>query len=212
MLNAEPGGMSTQTPQPSDHPTTSVTQTRQIAVISASVRAERVGPFVAAWVVGALHAAGDAKADLIDLAEISLPDDSRLYPGGSTKSDVAGRIAAAEAFVFVTPEYNRSYPASLKRLIDWHYGEWMLKPAAIVAYGVQGGHAATEHLRGVFAELHMVTTRRCLGLRAPWGTLDDAGRYTPADGVTQALTGALAELRWWTEVLTDARASRPFPR
>ena len=204
--------MTTQTRHAADGPTTSGTRTRQIAVISASVRAERMSPLVAAWVVGALHAAGDAKADLIDLAETTLPDDSRLYPGGSAKSDVAERIAAAEAFVFVTPEYNHSYPASLKRLVDWHYGEWMLKPATIVAYGVHGGHAATEHLRGVFAELNMVTTRRCAGLRVPWETVDSAGRYAPADGVTRALTGALAELRWWTEVLADARAHRPFPR
>lgn len=204
--------MTTQAQRSHEGSNTSPTRTRQIAVVSASVRAERVGPFVAAWVVAALNAAGGTEVDLIDLAEISLPDDDKLHPGGGLKTDVAERIAAAEAFVFVTPEYNHSYPASLKRLIDWHYSEWMLKPATIVAYGVQGGHAATEHLRGVLAELSMVTTRRCLGLQAPWEALDNAGRYTPTERTTQGLTAALAELRWWTDTLSEARSDRPFPR
>lgn len=141
---------------------------QRVAVISGSVRKDRMGPTIAQWVAAALDPAGaldPAQLDLIDVAHVELPDDSLLYPGGGPKSEVADRIAAADAFVFVTPEYNHSYPASLKRLIDWHYGEWRVKPATIVAYGVHGGYAAIEHLRGVLAELSVVTTRRALGLR-----------------------------------------------
>ncbi|MER7132660.1 NADPH-dependent FMN reductase [Streptosporangium saharense] len=170
-----------------------------------------MSPTITDWVVAALDQSGGVEVDLVDLIEISLPDDSRLYPGGGAETAVGGRIEAAEAFVFVTPEYNHSYPASLKRLIDWHYREWMLKPATIVAYGVQGGHAAIEHLRGVLAELNMITTRRCMGLPAPWESLDDTGCYAPADSVTKALTRSLAELSWWSDVLTEARANRSFP-
>lgn len=170
-----------------------------------------MSPSIAEWVVTALNDTDGVEVDLIDLAKVTLPDDSLLYPGGGPKTEVADRIAAAEAYVFVTPEYNHSYPASLKRFIDWHYSQWMLKPATIVAYGVRGGFAATEHLRGVLAELNVVTVRRCLGLSAPWKSLDDAERYTPGEGETPALSAALAELAWWADVLTDARANRPFP-
>ncbi|QSB16623.1 NAD(P)H-dependent oxidoreductase [Natronosporangium hydrolyticum] len=183
--------------------------TPQIAVISASVRADRMCPSIADWVVGALTP--DATVDLIDLAEVTLPDDSLLYPGGGPKSEVAGRIEAAEAFVFVTPEYNHSYPASLKRLIDWHYSEWELKPATIVGYGVYGGHSAIEHLRGVLAELSVVTTRRVLGLSQPWEHLSEDGGYTPDEGAARGLAATVAELIWWAEVLTDARTNRPRP-
>ncbi|MCZ7422981.1 NAD(P)H-dependent oxidoreductase [Verrucosispora sp. WMMA2121] len=185
----------------------------RVAVISGSVRKDRMGPTIAQWVAAALDpagAVGPAQLDLIDVAHVELPDDSLLYPGGGPKSEVADRIAAADAFVFVTPECNHSYPASLKRLIDWHYGEWRVKPATIVAYGVHGGYAAIEHLRGVLAELSVVTTRRALGLRAPWTSLDDQGRYTPDTEVTRGLTASLAELRWWAEVLADARRDRPL--
>ncbi|MFE2614557.1 NADPH-dependent FMN reductase [Micromonospora chalcea] len=193
------------------HSTIAAPATTRIAVIASSLRDGRMSPTIAEWVVAALKQSSGVHVDLIDLAEITLPDDAQLSPGGGPKTEVADRIDAADAFVFVTPEYNHSYPASLKRLIDWHYTAWMLKPAAVVAYGVQGGYAAIEHLRGVLAELNMVTTRRCLGLAAPWEALDDGNRFSPADGTNKALSSALAELAWWTAVLTDARANRPFP-
>lgn len=203
--------MTTTTPHHDGPPTDTVTTATKVAVISSSLRDRRMSPTIANWVVTALAERGGVDVDLIDLADITLPDDNLLYPGGGPGTEVSERIEAAEAFVFVTPEYNHSYPASLKRLIDWHYRQWMLKPAAIVAYGVQGGHSAIEHLRGVLAELNMVTTRRCLGLPAPWESLDDTGRYAPPGGTVQALSSALAELSWWAGVLTDARAHRPFP-
>ena len=183
----------------------------RIAVISSSLRDGRMSPSIAHAVLDALADHSEIEADLIDLADITLPDDRLLYPGGGPATEVGERIEAAEAFVFVTPEYNHSYPASLKRLIDWHYTQWKLKPATIVAYGVQGGHAAIEHLRGVLAELNMVTTRRCVGLPAPWENVDDAERYAPNEAVTRALTSAVAELNWWAGVLAEARAHRPFP-
>lgn len=145
------------------------------------------------------------------MTEIVLPHDSLLYPGGGPRTEVSDRIQAADAFVFVTPEFNHSYPASLKRLLDWHYSEWMLKPAAIVAYGSNGGYAAIEHLRGVPAELRVVTVRRCLGLSSPWESLDTTQRFAPGEGAEKALSAALAELRWWADVLADARANRPYP-
>ncbi|MEX3508263.1 NAD(P)H-dependent oxidoreductase [Kocuria carniphila] len=185
--------------------------TKRVAVVSSSVRNGRMGPAITDWVVDLVKVNQNVEVDLIDLAEISLPSDRELYPGGGPKTEVSSRIEAAEAFVIVTPEYNHSYPASLKRLIDWHYNEWMFKPVMIVAYGVQGGYAAIEHLRGVLAELNMVTIQRCLGLPAPWNTMDEAERYEPGESVTGRLRIALAELDWWASMLTQARDRSPFP-
>jgi NAD(P)H-dependent FMN reductase len=180
------------------------------AVIVASLRGERMGRTLGDWVATRVPAAlGAAPPDLIDLAEITLPDDEHLQPGGGHPTELTERIAAADGFVLVTPEYNHSYPAGLKRAIDWHYREWMFKPATILSYGVQGGLLATEHLRGVLSELHMVTTRRVVGLTTPWYDLGPAG-YTPADGVAKAFDMALGELSWWTETLRTARRDRPY--
>jgi NAD(P)H-dependent FMN reductase len=204
----------------------------RIAVITASVRDQRMGRAIAEWAAfraatggtaqssadhdstdhnGADHNSAVADVDLLDCAECDLPDDGLLRPGASAGTAVSARIDAADAFVFVTPEYNHSYPASLKRLIDWHYREWMFKPATVLSYGVQGGLLATEHLRGVFAELHVVTTRRVVGLSRPWTDLSPAG-YAPPGDVAEAFGAALHELTWWAALLRTARHERPYAR
>ncbi|BBH70937.1 putative reductase [Actinoplanes sp. OR16] len=168
-----------------------------------------MGRAISEWAAFRAAAGDSAELDLIDCADCALPDDAGLRPGGSSGSPVAARIDAADAFVLVTPEYDHSYPAGLKRLIDWHYREWMFKPATVVSYGVQGGLLATEHLRGVLAELHMVTTRRVIGLRQPWNDLGPAGYTAPPD-VDAAFDAALSELTWWASLLRTARHERPF--
>lgn len=199
--------MSTHSDQPSD----------RLLIVAGSVRAENMSRPISEWVQRTLRAPTqeadphDPDIDLLDLALTELPEDRALAPGGSEPSSVAERLDAAAGFVFVTPEYNHSYPAGLKRLIDWHYREWMLKPALIVSYGVQGGHAAAEHLRGVLAELNAVSTRRAIALPGPWGHLDAGGDFSPTDETTQALRRGLAELLWWSRVLTPARDNGTFP-
>lgn len=178
------------------------------AVIVGSVRKERLSRTIAEAMLPLLPDGG--AVDLIDLAECPMPDDGLLEPGGgSTRSPIADRIAAADAFVVVTPEYNRSFPAALKQAIDWHYTEWMFKPATVVSYGVRGGVIAGEQLRGVLAELSVVTTRRAVGLAAPWQQLGETG-YAPDPGTTDAARAAFTELAWWATTLRTARQERPF--
>jgi chromate reductase len=73
-------------------------------------------------------------------------------------------IAGADAVLFVTPEYNRSFPGGLKNAIDvgsrpWGKSVWSGKPAAIVSssIGAIGGFGASNHLRQVTAFLGMPT-------------------------------------------------------
>lgn len=72
------------------------------------------------------------------------------------------RIRAADALLFVTPEYNYSIPGTLKNAIDWAsrpYGDnaWSGKPAAImgVSIGAIGTARAQYHLRQVFVFLNI---------------------------------------------------------
>lgn len=195
--------MTTKRPQTAD----------RIAIISGSVRTDNLSRPVGDWVHRTLITAADAELDteLLDLEHTDLPHDRSLAPGGSERSSVADRLDAATGFVIVTPEYNHSYPAGLKRLIDWHYTEWTLKPVLIVSYGVHGGHAAAEHLRGVLAELNAVSTRRAIALPAPWSHRDQQGAFSPTPETTDALRRGLAELMWWSATLTPARTSGTFP-
>jgi NAD(P)H-dependent FMN reductase len=113
--------------------------------------------------------------------------------------------------VVVTPEYNHSFPASLKNLIDWHYTQWRAKPVGFVSYGgVAGGLRAVEHLRTVFAELHAVTTRDVVSFHTAWEQFDDSGKPVDPVGPATAAKTMLDQLAWWGLALRQARAERPY--
>jgi len=72
------------------------------------------------------------------------------------------KIEAADAILFVTPEYNYSIPGVLKNAIDWAsrpYGQnsWNNKPVAIISssIGMLGGSRAQYHLRQVLVFINM---------------------------------------------------------
>jgi len=77
------------------------------------------------------------------------------------------RIRAADAILFVTPEYNYSVPGVLKNAIDWAsrpYGDsaWSGKPAAIMgaSVGNLGTARAQYHLRQMFVFLNVLALNR----------------------------------------------------
>ncbi|TDC79916.1 NADPH-dependent FMN reductase [Streptomyces hainanensis] len=182
-----------------------------VAVIGGSVRAGRFGPAVAAWTADQVRRRSDMTADVVDVAEAELPLDMGGYGADPTPGPLAPRLAAADAFVVVTPEYNHSYPAALKNVIDWHRGEWQAKPVAFVSYGaMSGGLRAVEHLRVVFAELHAVTIRDTVSFHNAWERFDAAGRPVDTEGCGRAAKAMLDQLAWWGHVLRDARATRPY--
>jgi NAD(P)H-dependent FMN reductase len=104
-------------------------------------------------VVGREVTGGDF--EVVDLKAWPLPmdDEAGLPQGGAYGFEHtlawSRKIAAASAFVFVTPQYNGGYPAPLKNAIDHLYGEWAGKPAMIVSYGGRGGGYASEQLQQV---------------------------------------------------------------
>ena len=121
------------------------------------------------------------------------------------------RMAAADAFVVVTPEYNHGYPAALKSLIDSVGAEWQAKPVAFVSYGgVSGGLRAVEQLRLVFAELHAVTIRDSVSFAGAWEQFDDAGKLRQPERAGKSMATLLARLHWWAIALRNARGSIPY--
>ncbi|EME98482.1 NAD(P)H-dependent oxidoreductase [Streptomyces mobaraensis NBRC 13819 = DSM 40847] len=189
----------------------------RLAVIVASTRDGRFGPTVADWLGTHLAERDDIDADVVDLAELPLP--ARLSPqpdadDAALLGAVSPRLERADAFVIITPEYNHSYPASLKTLIDWHATPWRAKPVAFVSYGgLSGGLRAVEHLRPVLAELHAVTIRETVSFHSPWGAFDASGRHLDEEAGNRAAGAAkvlLDQLTWWAVSLREAREARPY--
>jgi NAD(P)H-dependent FMN reductase len=190
------------------------TERIRLAVLIGSVRDGRFGPTVANWFAGQVTQRDDFELDLIDLAELPLPlaISSKPEPAGAAAlADLTPRLAGADAFVVVTPEYNHSYPAALKNAIDWHFEQWQAKPVAFVAYGgLSGGLRAVEHLRQVFAELHAVTVRDTVSFHGAAYVFDADGEPKDQAGPAAAAKTMLDQLSWWANALRDAKEKRPY--
>ncbi|NDU72985.1 NADPH-dependent FMN reductase [Actinomadura sp. DSM 109109] len=192
------------------------TEPLNLAVIVGSTRDQRFGPTVAAWFAEEARRNPAFGLDLVDLAEIALPgvlaaDDAEPSELPEPVRELGARLDRADAFVIVTPEYNRSFPASLKTAIDWYVDEWKAKPVGFVSYGgVSGGLRAVEHLRQAFTELHAVTVRNTVSFHYCRDRFDDHGRPIDAAGCRAAADGLLDQLAWWARTLRDARAERPY--
>jgi NAD(P)H-dependent FMN reductase len=148
-----------------------------------------------------------------DIAQKSTPAQGPdIVPARADREGVGRRLAAADGFVVVTPEYNHSYPAALKHLIDDYRREWYAKPVGFVSYGgVSGGLRAVEHLRAVFAEQHMVTVRDGVSIHgATASDFADGGRLTGDTGTTAAVGLLLDRMVWWGRSLRAARENEPY--
>ena len=142
----------------------------RVVILIGSTRQGRFAPVVANWFAKYIQTRQEFVADMIDLAEAALPDVLSRNQEPAVEM-LRGRLAVADAFVIITPEYNHSFPAPLKSAIDWYSQEWRGRPVAFVAYGGNaGGLRAVEQLRQVFAELHAVTVRNAVGLCRRLGT------------------------------------------
>jgi NAD(P)H-dependent FMN reductase len=186
----------------------------KILVFYGSYRSDRMGVRLADYVVAGLKARG-ADAELVDAKAIGLPMLDRMYkeyPPGTAPAPMealARKIRDADAFVFVTGEYNWGPQPGLKNLTDHFLEEWFWRPAAVASYsagrfsGVRSGTA----WHSILSEMGMVVVSSTLAVGPIAQTLDAAGRPTgPAgEALERAFPRFADDLAWWTEA---ARAQR----
>jgi len=192
--------------------TSTTTLPVRVAIVIGSNRHGRFGPVVAKWLLDRMGERDDLVHDVLDVAETPLPTTLDRSPEATAAlAGITPKLAGADAFVVITPEYNHSFPAGLKNLIDWHYTEWRAKPVALVSYGgMAGGLRAVEHLRQVFAELHAVTVRDTVSFHGTGTAFDEEGH--PHDRVAPAAAAKvmLDRLVWWARALREAKERRPY--
>lgn len=182
----------------------------EIALLLGSTREGRFCEIVANWAASQIRRHADFSLDVIDPAIVGLP--SHLEKNCSPAlSALKQRLAKADAFIIVTPEYNHGYPAVLKQLIDSAYGVWQAKPVGFVSYGgLAGGVRAVEQLRQVFAEVHATTVRNSVAFIDAWEQFDRNGNPASPARAEQSMTMMLAQLRWWACALKQARELQPY--
>lgn len=182
----------------------------RIGIIIGSTRPGRVGDQVARWVNDHAEQRGDAEYEVVDLADFELPHlDEAVPPSlGRYANDHtrawAAKVASFDGFVFVTPEYNHSTSGALKNAIDFVYGEWNNKAAALVSYGAAGGVRAAEHLRLVLGEVQIADVRQ----QVAFSLATDFENYSalaPAGSQEAQLATQLDQLISWAGALRTVR-------
>ncbi len=187
-----------------------MSEVHRVGLILSSAREGRFADKILKWVQARL--AGDGRFDPVVID----PRAHRvtLWHGDMAPDDLAGlkaELDRCDAFIVLTAEYNHSFPAAVKSLIDAGKAEWEAKPVAFVSYGgVSGGLRSVEALRLVFAELHAVTLRDTVGLAMPFRRMSEEGVLADGEMSEQAMSALLNRLVWWTAALSAARAATPY--
>jgi NAD(P)H-dependent FMN reductase len=181
----------------------------RLAVIIGSNREGRFGDTVARWFLKVTTDIDGIDVDTIDLADLDLH--TRIAAQSpAMPCSASARVDAADAFVFVTPEYNHSFPASVKAFIDQHVEQWAGKVVGFVSYGgVGGGLLSVEALRLVFASLNAATVRNTVTFANVWDQFVEGEPADPQRSANAAKT-LVHQIKWWGHALRDARRVAPL--
>ena len=187
----------------------------KLKVISSTVRPGRKGPVVAAWILEAARAHGNFEVELLDLGEINLPmmnepnhPSLKQYEHAYTK-EWSAKIDEADAFIFVTAEYNYNYPAPLRNALEYLVQEWGYKPAGIVSYGgISAGTRAANSLKSDLATFKTVALTEAVNLPFFTNSINEQGELVPNETSKAASKKMLDELLKWTKSLKSMREAK----
>ncbi len=188
----------------------------KILVILGSIRQGRHGEKITQWFLEKVRGFEGAQIELADLREFPLPFfEDEVLPGmregGHANPAVQrwlDRVAWADAYVIVTPEYNFSISSALKNALDFPYKEWNNKPVAFVSYGsAAGGTRAAEHLRQIVAQLQMFDIREQIII--PWvkTAFDAEGHLVNEEAHTKNALAIVQKLAQLAELLKPMRSA-----
>lgn len=183
-------------------------------IVVGSVRPGRVGLPIAQWARTVAEQKGDWQVDFVDLAELALPfmdepNHPRLHRYTKPYTIAwSERVERADAFIFVTPEYNYSYSPALKNAIDYLNSEWWMKPVGFISYGgVSSGTRGVAAMLPPIVALGMV--RVGANVELPWGGLQvKDGTFEAGEKESAILDKELDELSSLADGLQTVRARR----
>lgn len=188
----------------------------KIQIIIGSTRDARYADKVTNWVYD--HAKKDKRmeVEIVDLKDYPLPFYNDPIPPKGIKGNYNNptakkwvkKVSEADAYIFISPEYNHGYSAVLKNALDYPYYEWNNKPAAFVSYGATAnGARAVEQLRQVVIELQMAPIQAGVHIALMQRPFDEQGKMTLPhyEYYMKSLNTLFDQIVWWGEALLAAR-------
>ncbi|WP_423149649.1 NADPH-dependent FMN reductase [Rubrolithibacter danxiaensis] len=187
----------------------------KLKIISSTVRPGRKGPIVAGWITEIAKKNGNFQVELLDLGVINLPmmDEPnhpvlKKYEHEHTKWWSA-KIDEADAFIFVTAEYDYNYPAPLRNAIEYLSQEWGYKAAGIVSYGgVSAGTRAQNSLKNDLASLKVVALNESVNFPFFQQNINDKNEFEANEISYKAAETMLKQLLRWTKGLKVIREDK----
>lgn len=184
----------------------------KLHVVVASTRPGRAGEPVGKWFADFARQNSDFDVKLVDLAEVNLPMyDEPVHPiMQQYKHEHTKRwsesVSSADAFVFVTPEYNYSPPPSLVNALDYLYLEWNYKPCGFVSYGgVSGGLRSAQGAKLVVTTLRMMPLPEGVMIPFVQKQISEDGVFSSNEPIDQSAKTMLDELNRWATALKPMR-------
>ncbi|HYJ86010.1 MAG TPA: NAD(P)H-dependent oxidoreductase [Pyrinomonadaceae bacterium] len=182
----------------------------RLPVLLGTNRKLRKSEFVAKWMLGQMEKRSDIETRLFDVAEFALPQDNygqelkHLFP------EWRDAIIACDGLVIVTPEYNHSYPGSLKAVLDLLLREYVHKAVAFVGVsaGPWGGTRAIEAMVTMVRELGLASSFTDLNFPSVQKKFDDVGQLIDVAYEKRA-ADFLDELVWMATALKMGRTNVP---
>jgi NAD(P)H-dependent FMN reductase len=178
-----------------------------IAVLAGTTRLERQSIKAAHYVAEFGSKLPNVEIIFVDPAEFNFPNDGNDPEGKDFRyTDITAR---ADAFFIITPEYNHSFPGSLKRMLDSELKNYIHKAVAI-------GGASSGNWGGVRAVESLVLTVREMGLAVTFtspyfpfvqNSFDENNQpiTEQKDRIDRTIQSAYDELIWMALALKDAR-------
>ena len=183
----------------------------KLHIIVCSTRPGRVGLTIGKWIHQCAQENGKFEPALIDLAEVDLPlynepkhPSLQQYAHEHTRR-WSESVEAADAYIFVTPEYNYGPPPALVNAVNYVYKEWNYKPASFVSYGgVSGGLRAVQVEKLTLMALKLVMINEAVTIPMVSQHLEN-GTFRGNDIHHQSAVVLLDELARWADALKPLR-------
>ena len=180
----------------------------KLKIITSTVRPGRKGPLISEWVEQIVKEHGKFEVEILDLGTINLPmmnepnhPMQKKYTHEHSKKWSAS-VDSADAFIFVTAEYDYNYPAPLRNAIEYLYHEWTYKAAGIVSYGgISAGTRAANSLKADLSTMKMVPLAESVNIPFFNQYINDDDKFIPGEMVKPGLIKLLDELVRWTKGL-----------
>jgi chromate reductase, NAD(P)H dehydrogenase (quinone) len=177
---------------------------KRVAVLVGSLRKESLNRKLALAL--ARLAAPDLKLEIVEIGELALYNQDLDHSPPAAWTRLREAIRAADAVLFVTPEYNRSVPGVLKNAIDvasrpYGHNAFNHKPGAVVSAspGAIGGFGANHHLRQSLVFLNVPTMAQPEAYVGGAGELFDERGEFRTEATREFLTNFVTGFGVWIE-------------